>query len=119
MVRNSSGNYHHKKDFTSVNCPLYDFDLGDAKHAECEDAYETKYDLKAFIVHRGKANSGHYFTFTLRNGTWYCCNDEMITKVKENVVRDIVESDSGKNKFCQPYVLLYALKEYTIQGNLD
>ena len=38
---------------------------------------DATYELKSFVVHHGNnISSGHYISYILVNGTWFCCDDE-------------------------------------------
>ena len=54
----------------------------------------TKYHLRAIIKHRGPSSqSGHYVTERLFNGSWFCVDDETVTR--------------GRNMVGDPYAVLY------------
>lgn len=59
------------------------------------------YDLYGVVVHHGgSSNSGHYFSFVKApNGAWHCMNDESVSTVGWNLVKQQ-----------QAYMLFYAQK---------
>ena len=45
-----------------------------------------KYEVVATIEHTGeKLMVGHYMSYILKNGTWYCCNDESVEPMYNNI----------------------------------
>ena len=59
---------------------------------------EGRYVCKAFVVHIGVVSGGHYICFVCYGDSWYCCNDNQITQV-----RDIEE------EIKKAYILFYVL----------
>jgi ubiquitin C-terminal hydrolase len=41
----------------------------------------VKYKLNSVICHKGTTNHGHYYTIFLKNGIWYCADDDKITQL--------------------------------------
>lgn len=69
------------------------------------DDEDNKYQLVAVVCHLGSSlNAGHYtsYVYNQNNFSWYCCDDDSITRVQESDVR----SDSTKSGYC----FFYALK---------
>lgn len=58
----------------------------------------SKYNLTAVICHHGTVGGGHYTSFAKHesNGRWYEYDDQLVTEVSEEVVRN-----------CEAYVLFY------------
>ena len=45
-----------------------------------------KYEVVATIEHTGEELMvGHYMSYILKNGTWYCCNDESVEPMYNNI----------------------------------
>lgn len=68
-------------------------------HTKFENNDSNKYQLVAVVSHHGSSlNAGHYtsYVFNQNNSSWYCCDDDSITKVQENEVR----SDATKTGYC-------------------
>lgn len=62
------------------------------------------YELKSWIDHLGSSiSSGHYTAVVSRGTEWYYCDDENLSKMKYDQVREIKDSDA--------YVLFYSLSE--------
>jgi ubiquitin C-terminal hydrolase len=58
----------------SLHCTLkMEYMLGGKKDISC--------DLVGFIVHLGSYGGGHYIAYVKKEGTWYCANDNSVTKV--------------------------------------
>lgn len=69
------------------------------------DDEDNKYQLMAVVCHLGSSlNAGHYtsYVYNQNNFSWYCCDDDSITRVQESDVK----SDSTKSGYC----FFYALK---------
>lgn len=58
----------------------------------------SKYNLTAVICHHGTVGGGHYTSFAKHesNGRWYEYDDQLVTEVSEEVVKN-----------CEAYVLFY------------
>lgn len=58
----------------------------------------SKYNLTAVICHHGTVGGGHYTSFAKHesNGRWYEYDDQLVTEVSEDVVKN-----------CEAYVLFY------------
>ena len=56
---------------------------------------DKTYELSALVMHKGSAESGHYTSSILFNGSWWFCNDDEITKTKEKKIHG------------EPYILFY------------
>ncbi|KAJ9462751.1 Ubiquitin carboxyl-terminal hydrolase 9 [Diplonema papillatum] len=54
------------------------------------------YKLYAVVEHQGQVGFGHYIAYVLRDGRWYCCNDECVS-----------ESNFEAATRC-PYLLFYS-----------
>lgn len=59
--------------------------------------YESLYELKAVIVHRGSGLSGHYKAF-IKHEKWYEFNDLNVEAVEESVVQEAC-GDGSVDKF--------------------
>ena len=46
------------------------------------------FTLRGVVVHRGSADFGHYFSYILDAGEWWCYNDESVTKTTEKTVME-------------------------------
>lgn len=64
---------------------------------ECKSEI-SKYNLTAVICHHGTVGGGHYTSFAKHesNGRWYEYDDQLVTEVSEDVVKN-----------CEAYVLFY------------
>ena len=78
-----------------------------------EDAYYA-YDLKGILVHVGRAEHGHYYSFIKDENSWIEFNDTLVSDVKLEVVKD---KGFGKNfnalavAVSTAYLLVYERKE--------
>jgi ubiquitin C-terminal hydrolase len=54
---------------------------------------EAEYNLTGGVVHKGGANSGHYFNIANVSGDWYEINDEKVTEMPEYEVIQQLEND--------------------------
>lgn len=46
------------------------------------DGVAKDYAIKSFIVHLGRGMAGgHYIAYVQREGSWWCCNDQILTQV--------------------------------------
>ena len=69
--------------------------------SDLNKATPPPYDLVSVLVHQGQTcASGHYVSFVKRNGDWFKCNDDIVTKVDENIVMRQ-----------QAYILMYEVAE--------
>lgn len=51
------------------------------------------YSLQSFVCHLGQTPThGHYISYVKKGDQWYCCNDDKVTAVTENIV------DQAKSK---------------------
>lgn len=60
---------------------------------------DNKYQLVAVVCHLGSSlNAGHYtsYVYNQNNFSWYCCDDDSITKVQESDV----SNDATKSGYC-------------------
>ncbi|MFA6118937.1 MAG: ubiquitin carboxyl-terminal hydrolase family protein [Parachlamydiales bacterium] len=70
-----------------------DFEINiDKEHFE--DKKDGKYTLDSFAVHTGF----HYISYVLRNGVWFCCDDNWVETVSE---------DQAKKAARKAYILHY------------
>lgn len=61
---------------------------------------DTNYRMKAFVVHRGSLNAGHYICYVdAGEGNFYCCDDMRIAWITQAQFRQAA---------LQSYLLLYA-----------
>lgn len=63
------------------------------------------YNLKAFIMHSGTAQLGHYIAFVKRNNKWYECNDAYVKEISEEIIKNI-GTEGSLNGFI-PTVFVY------------
>ncbi|NGX56422.1 MAG: hypothetical protein K1060chlam5_00662 [Candidatus Anoxychlamydiales bacterium] len=65
---------------------LEDMEL--SKDKESTSKYPTaSYELTSIISHTGSApNSGHYYTYAKRDGTWYELSDDRVTEISQDEV---------------------------------
>ncbi|XP_037051677.1 ubiquitin carboxyl-terminal hydrolase 20 [Bradysia coprophila] len=80
-----------------VHFPLHDLDMSAFLHKDCKSEI-SKYNLTAVICHHGTVGGGHYTSFAKHesNGRWYEYDDQLVTEVSEEVVKN-----------CEAYVLFY------------
>lgn len=66
------------------------------------------YQVFAFIVHQGGANSGHYYAYVeTKPGLWFCCNDHIVRAVDINLVQNEIQN---------AYLLFLRLSSQQIRG---
>lgn len=60
---------------------------------------DNNYQLVAVVCHLGSSlDAGHYtsYVYNQKNSSWYCCDDDTISKVPE----DEVKTSAGKSGYC-------------------
>jgi hypothetical protein len=82
------------------------------------DAETASYALHAVLVHRGGANTGHYYAFVRANfsddNTWFKCNDDRVESVDWKAVTEASFGGAGGKD--SAYCLIYASPEYCAQS---
>lgn len=49
---------------------------------------ELNYQIKSFIrLYAQDGRGGHYVSYVNKEGQWYCCNDDLVTPVTEDIAR--------------------------------
>ncbi len=66
---------------------------------------DALYDLFAVVNHTGTIDSGHYTTWVRREGEWFKCDDEKVTKLK---IKSPIQSPEA-------YLLFYAQRHSNLQ----
>ncbi|CAG9857612.1 unnamed protein product [Phyllotreta striolata] len=80
---------------STVSFPLRGLDMRPYLHVDCASKVSS-YELFSVICHHGTAGGGHYTCFAANSGQWYEFDDQYVTKVSADKVRD-----------CEAYVLFY------------
>lgn len=79
----------------------------------------TKYVLHGVILHRGSAESGHYFSFTRdldkNNGKWTKYDDIEVTELTDEQFHGFADG-TGKTESSSAYILFYVKKDATVNG---
>lgn len=57
----------------------------DHRHVKTKES--ANFRITSFIVQNGGARFGHYYTYTLKDGKWYKCNDSKITEASPQEVK--------------------------------
>lgn len=75
---------------------------------------ELKYNLKAFIVHRGEYGSGHYWAYGNDDKNWYVYEDSNVQAVSINDMNKIFTTGKSPNLGLgsgepTPYIIFYEL----------
>lgn len=77
------------------------------KKSALRPAQDALYDLFAVVNHTGTIDSGHYTTLVRRNGDWYRCDDEKVTRI------DPVEGTSFRSE--EAYLVFYVQRKPNLQ----
>lgn len=104
----SAGRRVYEKIYNSVAFPIENLNLNKYLSKNAPKNQQSIYDLNAIIMHHGPAN--HYSAYIKNNNNWYYCNDESVTLVSTDHIRNIAKPTDPTIKEHQdptPYLLFY------------
>lgn len=71
-------------------------------------ANDAVYDLFAVVNHNGTIDSGHYTTLVRRDGEWYKCDDDKVSKIKPTIHGHVMRSEEA-------YLVFYVQRKPNLQ----
>ena len=69
--------------------------------------FEHSYNLRAFIVHTGSAEGGHYYAYVRYDNQWYRADDNAIRKAPLDEIQKIAEVGYDKGQGETPTIFFY------------
>ena len=104
MTRNKIDDYFEFP--FDINMKEYTTEYLNEAALSCEGYYE--YKLKGVVIHHGKAEQGHYFSYIFNEGVWYEFNDTSVSIISEDIVKSNGYGQNQNNKIMPTaYLLIY------------
>lgn len=93
-----------------INMKEYTTEFLNQKKLHQDSYYE--YKLKGAVIHHGKAEQGHYFSYISNGDVWYEFNDTIVSVINQEIVKNNGFGQNSKTKIIPTaYLLIYERNE--------
>ena len=99
------------KSFTKISKPVsFPLDNLNLQPYTDQSFISSPYRLKAFIIHNGNANGGHYSAYVRLAEQWYLCDDTYILAIPTPAIAQMANHGYASSAAHTPVIFFYEMQ---------